>query len=165
MVSRGYARFLVAPLGALLMLVALSAGAVMAEDTTTCAVDVEPQAAAAGSAFVFTGTGFKPTTLALQEEDGDPAVHDLDVGDADPWEVTVRSRAGDEGIWTATFSADAECSASAEFRVTLSNTDLVSDLVNPSPQQPTAWLYLLVVVIGFSGGVLVARRIGDRGRA
>ncbi|MEX2547423.1 MAG: hypothetical protein WD830_06485 [Chloroflexota bacterium] len=168
MVSSGSIRRLLVTLGALAWMLAASAGSALAADPQTCEVHVNPLAASGGSVFVFSGSGFKPTQLTLQKEDDGPINHDLNVGDADPWEVTVRSRAGDEGTWSASFNDPViQCTAVAEFRVTLSSTDLVEDIAaaaagtRPAPLA----LYLLVILFGFTGGALLGRRVHARARA
>src|SRR5215210_8444835 len=119
MVSSGRFRRVLASTSAVVWMMALSAGVTLAKDTD-CSVHVNPRVAVGGSVFVFSGSGYSPTQLILQEDGGDPINHDLSVSDADPWEVTVRSRVGDEGTWTATFKDTSEpCVASTEFRVTL----------------------------------------------
>lgn len=169
MVSRGSARYIFAPVGAVVMTLALAAGIVLAEDTD-CVVHVDPPAATGGSVFVFSGSGFKPDELRLRKAGDQPIRHELNIGDDDPWEVTVRSRVGDEGSWTARFSTPDGCTAVAEFEVTLKNTDMVADLLGQPADTGSAAalaaLYVLVVVGGFGGGVLIARRVfGDDARA
>jgi hypothetical protein len=163
MVSSGSFRRVLASIGALLLMLTLSAGAVLAQDTE-CSASVNPRAAVGGSVFVFSGSGYSPTKLSLQKEDDEPINHDLNVGEADPWEVTVRSRVGDEGTWTASFEDPAvPCTATTEFRVTLSNTDAISDAVTAarSGSTPIA-LYLGVIVVGFGGGLFIGRLMRDR---
>ncbi len=141
-------------------MLALGAGSVLAAQPETCDVRVSPRAAAGGSVFVFSGSAFVPTELTLQKGDAEPISHDLNVGDADPWEVTVRSRTGDEGTWTATFSDPAlDCTASVEFRVTLSNTDLIEDVVAATSSPAPVPLYVVVIVFGFAAGMLIGRRV------
>ena len=167
MVSSGPFRRVLAPVGALLLMLTLSAGTALGQDTE-CSVSVNPRAAVGGSVFVFSGSGYSPTKLVLQKEGDDPINHDLNVGDSDPWEVTVRSRVGDEGTWTASFEDTVMgCSASTEFRVTLSNTDAISDAVTAarSGSAPIA-LYMGVIVVGFGGGLFIGRLMRDQiGRA
>jgi hypothetical protein len=117
--------------------------------------------------FTFTGSGVKPVTLLLQKDHEPPIAHDVNIGPADPWSVTVRSRAGDEGTWTASFTdQEASCTATAAFRVTLANTDAVSDIAAAVGSAPSPMLlYLAVVAIGFSSGALVGRRVHARVRA
>lgn len=160
MVYRGYVRKLGALVGALLATLLLAAGPVMAEDPSSCSVNVDPQAAAGGSIFTFSGSGFTPSRFSLQKNDGAPIVNDLSLGGADPWQATVQSRAGDEGTWTAIFLADGGCAASAVFEVTLSSTDVISDLLGtpPAGQQPVL-AYLLVAGFGLTGGIFLARRL------
>ncbi len=142
-------------------MLALGAGSVLAAQPETCDVQVSPRAAAGGSLFVFIGSGFMPTELMLLKEGAEPISHDLSVGDADPWEVTVRSRIGDEGIWTATFTDQAlDCKASVELRVTLSNTDLIEDIAAAGTSSPApVLLYLMVIAFGFATGMLIGRRV------
>lgn len=157
MVSRGNGRFVLAPLGALLMSLTLAAGTALA-DEAACSASADPPSATGGSVFTFSGSGFQPTKLGLQKETDELIFHDLNVGTDDPWEVTVRSRAGDEGTWTASFSAEGGCTVDVEFRVTLSSTDLLESGPEGAPIGLLA-LYMFVVVGGFSGGVPVAWRI------
>src|SRR6266550_6414177 len=44
-----------------------------------CQVKVSPLAAQAGSAFVFKGSGFSPTTVALHKDTEEATVHDVAV--------------------------------------------------------------------------------------
>lgn len=156
MVRSGSVRHLLAPLGAAIWLVSVAAGAVLGGNVETCSVRVEPRAAPAGSVFVFSGTGFAPTELELARGNGAPSIHPLVPADDDPWEVSVRSRVGDEGTWTATFSEEDVCTATVKFRVTLSNTDTLADVTETGSGQP--WiLYLAVVAFGFVGGRAIAR--------
>jgi hypothetical protein len=161
MVGHGLVRTLAAPLGAVFALLLLAAAPVLAEDTV-CEVSVDPPAAAAGSLFTFSGSGFSPTQLILQKGSASPIVSDLDVGTDDPWQAEVQSRPGDEGEWTATFLVEGGCAPSVRFSVTLSNTDLVSDiLTNDSRSSTPLLLYVLVVGIGLAGGALLARRLDE----
>ena len=168
MVSSGRLRRLLGPIGAALWMLTVSAGAVLADEAPiTCSVEVSPAAAPAGSVFAFTGTGFQPNEVTLRKTGGEPVVHQLTVGDTDPWEVTVRSRIGDEGSWTATFSdPDADCTAIVRFRVTLTPTDVVDDIVAATQSQAAPLLlYSVVIVLGFGGGVAIGRRINARALA
>lgn len=146
-------------MGAAAWILALCAGSMLAAEPVKCEVHVSPRAAPAGSVFVFTGSGYKPTELNLQKEGGQPISHVVSVGRSEPWEVTVRSRTGDEGTWTANFTdATTNCTASVSFRVTLSNTDLIDDIYAVTKDAPAPWfLYLAVVVFGFTGGMLIGR--------
>lgn len=157
MVSRGRVGVLGVSLAALLFL-SVEASAVMAQ-SGACSVEVSPRAGAAGTVFVFSGSGFKPTELTLHKDDSDAGVHDVDVGTEDPWQVSVRSRPGDEGAWVAELSSDA-CSATAQFRVTLNNTDAVSDAVTPPASAPAPLaLALFVIGAGLGGGLFFGRRL------
>ena len=161
MVRHGYVRLLGAPLLGALVLLCLLAVQVRAADGV-CVVTVDPQAAAGGTVFTFTGSGFAPTQMALQKDKDAPTVNDIDLAGADPWQVTVQSRAGDEGAWTATFDEEEGCSVSVQFRVTLSDTDLVSDLLgNRTEGSVPALLFLLVAAFGVGGGLFVARRLAS----
>lgn len=163
MVDSGSIRRLLAAAGAALWMLAVFVGSAIAAEPGTCDVHVSPRAAAAGSVFIFNGSGFMPTELTLQKEGGEPISHDLNVNEGDPWEVTVRSRAGDEGTWSASFfDTDANCTAAVEFRVTLSNTDLIDDIAASVTSPAPMLLYLAVIVFGFGGGVLIGRRVRAR---
>jgi hypothetical protein len=116
---------------------------------------------------VFSGSGYEPDHVILQKRGADPIQHDVDVGAEDPWQVRVRSRAGDEGTWSATFTDPiTNCIAMIDFRVTLSSTDASSEPTGITSTAPApVLLYLLVVVSGFSGGLFIGRRVqaGRRG--
>jgi hypothetical protein len=163
MVSRRAVRIVAASVGTLLVLLMMfgtSVSPTLAYTSGDCTVRVDPATAAAGSSFTFIGTGFHPTTLALQKVGEPPTIHDINVGTADPWRFTVRSRVGDEGRWTATFSGGPDdCTGQVEFRVTLSNTDAVSDAIAAAPPTAPALLFLSIVVLGFAAGALAGRRV------
>jgi len=163
MVSSGLLRRVLAPIGALLMLTTLSAGTVLAEDTD-CTVWVNPRAAVGGTVFVFSGSGYSPSTLSLQKRGDAPIDHELSVSDTDPWEVSVRSRVGDEGTWTASFEdPTVPCTASVRFRVTLSNTDAISDAVSAVRSGPDPIALLLgVTAVGLGGGLFIGRLMSNR---
>lgn len=160
MVWRGLVRFIGAPLLALFAALLLTSGPVMAADPS-CSVTVDPPAAVGGTVFTFTGSGFQPTKLLLQKGDGSPTVNDIDPGATDPWSQNVQSRAGDEGSWTATFVEDGGCAIVVEFQVTLTSTDMISDLLSDQPNTslPTLF-YLMVVGFGLAGGAFLSRRLG-----
>jgi hypothetical protein len=160
MVWRGLVRFIGAPLVALFAALLLTTGPVMAADPA-CSVTVDPPSAVGGSVFTFTGTGFKATQLLLQKGNGGPIVNDIDPGTADPWTQNVESRAGDEGDWTATFVEQGGCAIAVHFQVTLSSTDVISDLLSnqPNTSLPTLF-YLMVVGFGLCGGAFLSRRLG-----
>jgi hypothetical protein len=167
MVRGGSIRRLLAAAGVGLWMLTFSAGAVLADESTECNVDVSPASATAGESFVFDGTGFKPNELVLRKVGGEPINHQLDLGENDPWEVTVRSRTGDEGSWTATFlDPDGICTATVGFRVTLTETDAIDDIAKAVGDAPAPFLlYLTVIVLGFGGGTVIGRRINSRGIA
>jgi hypothetical protein len=125
-----------------------------------CALSVEPRAAQAGSEFMLTGSGYTPDKLVLQRGNNDPVEIELDLGDADPFEIPIGSRPGDEGLWRATVSVEGtDCEASATFRVTLKNTDMIDDLMaSPAGGGIPPIAYLLVIVGGFGVGAFAARR-------
>ncbi|HEY5474360.1 MAG TPA: hypothetical protein VIK32_14370 [Candidatus Limnocylindrales bacterium] len=138
----------------------LETSAVMAAPSQ-CSASVSPPAGAAGIAFTFSGTGFKPTEITLHKNDTEAGVHELSVT-SDPWQVSVRSRPGDEGSWSAELSSD-QCSAVVEFKVTLANTDVVSDAQPTSGSGSTPiGLALFVLAGGIGGGLALGRRVNDR---
>ena len=118
----------------------------------------QPAQAEAGSEFMLNGAGYTPDKLVLQRGNNDPVEIELDLGDADPFEIPIGSRAGDEGLWRATVS-NADCEASATFRVTLKNTDMIDDLMaSPAGGIPPI-VYLAVILGGFGLGAIGARRL------
>ena len=159
MVRSGLVRFIGAPVVALVAALLLAPGAVMA-DAPECAVTVDPQSAVGGNAFTFTGSGFHPTKLLLQKGDGAPITNDIDPGSSDPWTQVVQSRAGDEGSWTATFVEENGCVVAVPFEVTLTPTDMISDLLSDEPAAKLpALFYLMVVGFGLAGGAFLSRRL------
>ncbi len=130
-----------------------------------CTVEVTPRAAPGGSAFGFKGTGFTPNTVELKKADGTATVHQLDLGDQDPWEFVVHSRTADVGLWTAVFAASDSCRVEIGFHVTLRNTDGLA--TEPATQAGgvslAAWTFTLLV--GLSGGLLLGIRVRSANRA
>jgi hypothetical protein len=159
MVRHGFVRHSAAPLLGALVLLCLAFVNARAADGE-CVVTVDPQAAAGGSVFTFSGSGFQPAQLALQKDEDTPIVSDVDVGGADPWTVTVQSRAGDEGAWKATFDVPDGCSVTVQFRVTLTDTDLAADLLGMQPARTLPALFFIVMgACGVGGGLFLARRL------
>jgi len=128
-----------------------------------CSVTVSPKSGTAGQSFTFSGSGFEPAQLTLHKNDAEAGVHDLTIS-KDTWQVSVISRPGDEGSWSAEFDS-ATCTAVATFKVTLTNTD-VSPIASGAPTTgnglPSS-LVLAVVGVGLGGGIFMGRRV--RGRA
>lgn len=129
-----------------------------------CLLAVEPVEALAGSQFVLIGNGYTPSQLTLQRDTAQPVTFDLDLGDTDPFEIPIGSKSGDEGLWTATVTADDGCVATTTFRVALPSTDMIDGLLSGSGGSTPPAVYLLVVLAGFGGGVLVARYARARAR-
>lgn len=140
-------------------LMLISATSVAAQDA--CVLAVEPTQAQAGAEFVLSGSGYTPDQLILQRGTNEPVTIDLDLPDADPFEIPIGSSTGDEGPWTATAVVEGtDCRATATFHVTLQNTDMIDDLMaSPSDGGVPLIAYLLVIVGGFSVGALAAGRL------
>ena len=159
MVGSGLVRFLGAPLVALFGLLLLAPVSVMAADPG-CTVTVDPPTAVGGTVFTFTGFGFHPTKLLLQNGDASPISADI-APSGDPWTQTVQSRVGDEGGWTATFVEEGGCAIGVHFDVTLTSTDVISDLFSDQPNSALPALFsLLVIGFGVTGGAFLSRRMG-----
>jgi hypothetical protein len=161
MVRHSLVRFLGAPIFALGAALLLAPGAVMADTPPDCVVTVDPQAAVGGTVFTFTGSGFHPTKLLLQKGDGSPISNDI-APDGDPWTQTVQSAVGDEGGWTATFVEENGCAIAVHFDVTLTPTDVISDLMSSQPQSSLPALFMVMLTgFGLVGGVFLSRRMGS----
>jgi pimeloyl-ACP methyl ester carboxylesterase len=128
-----------------------------------CQLTVEPKTAVAGTTFQVHGSGYTPTQLILQREGGQPVTIPLDLKGADPFDFPIGSRIGDEGTWHATAALPGTCSPSIVFTATLQPTDVASDVVATMTIQQDGHLplgiYLLVIVVGFSGGTFVAWKL------
>jgi hypothetical protein len=158
MVRHSLVRFLGVPVIALAAALLLAPGAVMA-DSSQCSVTVDPQSAVGGSTFTFTGSGFRPTTLLLKKGNGDPIANAINPG-SDSWTQVVQSRTGDEGSWTATFVEEGGCTVEVHFQITLTQTDMISDLLSDEPATSLpALFYLMVVGFGLAGGAFLSRRL------
>ncbi len=139
----------------------LAAAPVAAAEPPSCSVRVDPASGPAGSEFILSGAGYTPTHVTLQKNGGRQTTVELDLGGADPFEIPIGSRSGDEGLWNATVFVDGTgCRATVPFRVTLLSTDVSAGIADPSRDDrlPLA-LYLLVVGMGFAGGMLLSRRV------
>jgi hypothetical protein len=138
-----------------LLLVGATAAAAKGSD---CTLSVSPAQGPAGSQFVLHGSGYTPDRLILRRASGEPASFDLDLGPADPFEIPIASKPGDEGRWRASvLDEDTGCRASTYFRVTLQPTDMLQDLLTaPGGGVPPA-VYLVIVAAAFCAGTLVAR--------
>lgn len=125
-----------------------------------CEVTVEPRAGEAGTVFTLRGVGYTPTTLTLLKNDGRETAVELDLDDADPFEIPIGSRVGDEGTWRATVSvADTDCSATVTFRVTLLDTSSLSDVVAGRGVGLPPLVFVVAAVLGVIGGTLIGRRL------
>ena len=154
MVSGGTFRALGVSLATLLLLLV---GSSTVSAASSCSVAVSPKSGAAGTVFTFKGQGFKPTNVTLHKNDLDAGAHTLSEP-KDPWTVSVRSKPGDEGTWSAEFSSDS-CSAAAGFEVTLSNTDVVATSAPGGSGPIPLALAALVLVGGAGGGVILGKRL------
>ena len=160
MVCASLVRFLGAPIVALAAALLLAPGAVMAGTPPVCAVTVDPQAAVGGTIFTFTGSGFHPSKLLLQKGHNSPIANDI-APNGDPWTQSVRSAVGDEGGWTATFVEENGCTIAVQFDVTLTSTDVISDLLSDQPQSSLPALFMVMLTgFGLVGGVFLSRRMG-----
>lgn len=126
-----------------------------------CELTIEPETAKAGTVFHLRGNGFTPTQLILQKNGNEAVTSDLELGSQDPFEIPIGSKIGDEGEWSATADLPGTCSPSVTFTVTLENTDAPYDaLARPEPTgRVPLMLVALIIVGGFGGGVVVARRM------
>jgi hypothetical protein len=157
MVRWGSVSTVAASLGALLLL--CFGASVVTATAKQCSVTVSPKSGTAGQTFTFSGSGFEPTQLTLLKNHDAAGGHALAISN-DPWQVSVLSRPGDEGSWSAEFDS-ATCTAVATFKVTLTDTD-VSPIASSAPTTgkglPSS-LVLAVVGLGLGGGIFMGRRV------
>lgn len=155
MESRAKLRAVGVSLSALLFVLV---GASAVNGAAACSVTVSPRSGAAGTLFSFHGKGFEPNQLMLHKGDADAGSHQLG-NTGDPWSLTVRSRPGDEGQWSAEFTSK-ECSAVASFSVTLSNTDAAADArLAPAHNSMPLPAILIVLGVGAGSGLFLGRRL------
>lgn len=179
MVSGRYLRFLFGGLLAIVWLLSLQIGPILAA-RSGCDVQVSPRSGQAGSQFVFSGSRFQPTQLRLIPKIGRPVAHSINVDSADSWQYNVRSLTGDQGMWVAVFTdPQTSCTARAVFWVTAtagastesaettssSSSTVTSPTAAAGPKLPTVDLWLAVAVIGLVGGTAVGLRAFARNQA
>jgi hypothetical protein len=147
-------------LGSVLLIV--SAGPALATEPSQCELAVEPQSGPAGTQFTLSGEGYTPTHLTLRKDSGRETTVELDLGDAEPFEIPIGSQPGDEGLWTATaYIPGTDCSATTTFRVMLLDTATLASMSSTPADGGGLPLtvYLLIGLLGFGGGTLIARRV------
>ena len=111
---------------------------------------------------------------------GTPVAHSINVDSADPWQYTVDSLTGDQGMWVAVFTdPQTSCTAKAVFWVTATtgasagsttaSSNGASSSVTPTaaagPKLPVIDLWRAVAVIGLVGGTAVGLRAFTRNQA
>ncbi len=113
-----------------------------------CTLSATPKSGAPGTAFVFKGKGFTPTTLSLTR--GNEAAQVVDVSGGSSSSFTFQLVAGDPdvGKWTAV--ADG-CDASVSIRVTLPPTTTAATTPAPPPDDSNQLAGLVLVGILFLG--------------
>jgi hypothetical protein len=150
-----------------LILVAIAALALVVPGAAgaSCELTVDPDTATAGSVFTLHGSGFTPTELTLQRDDGPVSTIPLDLGTADPFDVPIGSKASDVGTWHATATEPGVCSASTSFVATLSSTDAAvaaQATSGAADDRLPLGVYAVVIGLGLAGGVLAAWRVQSR---
>ncbi len=144
---------LVAALGVALWVSPVAGGA------AACELTVTPSEGRAGTAFTFSGSGFTATQLTLSRDGKPGTAVALNLGNADPFKVTITSRPGDEGAWKAVATAPGvDCAPEATFRVTLPSTatDDIGDTAPAVPAMPTL-VGAILAALAFAGGFHVGR--------
>lgn len=148
-------------LGATAMLASgllLAAGPAFATEPAECEVAVAPRVGEAGTVFTLSGEGYTPTQLVLRKDGGRETAVELELDGADPFEIPIGSRTGDEGVWRATVAvADSECSATVTFRVTLLDTSTLSEGGGRGGGGLPLFVFALAAAAAFAGGTLLAR--------
>jgi hypothetical protein len=135
--------------------------------SAACTLSVTPESGPPGTEFVFSGSGYTPTTLTLTQGDKPPRVVPLDLGSADPFTFPLVATQSDVGRWKVVASTDdPACAGMAVIKVTLPPTATVDA---PAPlrvnQAPTiaafaglAVLFLVSTQLLFRGSRVRRRR-------
>jgi hypothetical protein len=102
--------------------------------SAACTLSVTPESGPPGTEFVFSGSGYTPTTLTLRQDGKPPRVVPLDLGTADPFSIPLLATQSDVGKWKVVASTDnPACSGIAEIKVTLPSTATIDA---PDPALP-----------------------------
>ena len=108
-----------------MLLLTATAPAVQA-GSAACTLSVTPESGPPGTEFVFSGSGYTPTTLTLTQGDKPPRVAPLELGTADPFSFPLLATQSDVGKWKVVASTDdPACAGMAVIRVTLPPTATV----------------------------------------
>lgn len=126
-----------------------------------CKLSVAPATGHAGTTFVFSGSGFTPSKLDLSRDGGSATTLDLTLNNADPFQITIKARSGDEGRWTARAYTPGGCDAQVDFRVTLPSTATDNPTTTPGSSSSTtllvAGMLIAAAVVGACGLRVVSR--------
>lgn len=118
-----------------------------------CSLSVSPRTGVPGTEFVFTGTGFTPTTLSLTR--GDDAAVVIDVTGASNEELfTLVADDPDVGRWRA---EAAGCEDTVSIRVTLPPTATEAPAAAPDDTAELAGMTLLGVLFLGATALLIPR--------
>ena len=94
--------------------------------SAACTLSVTPDSGPPGTEFMFSGSGYTPTTLTLTQDGKPPRVVPLDLGSADPFSFPLVATQTDVGKWKVVAStADPACAGMAVIKVTLPPTATV----------------------------------------
>jgi hypothetical protein len=151
------------PISALaaVLLALLPAALPVAAAEAACELSVTPRHGPPGTEFVFSGSGYTPTRLTLRQEGSDPKVMELDLGEADPFEIPLVAMEADAGTWTATASVPGtDCHGRATIRVTLPSTSAAAAPDETAGQLALGAGVLALVVVFLAGARLMRRRLG-----
>jgi len=140
------ARSLTTILAMLGLALLMPVGSVAAAD---CSLTVAPKTGAPGTAFVFKGKGFTPTTLTLTRGTEAPQVVDVSGPTGSSFKFNLVADDSDVGKWSA---VAAGCADVASIRVTLPPTATeASATTTPPPDDTTQFAGLLLLGILFLG--------------
>jgi len=91
--------------------------------SAACTLSVTPVSGPPGTQFIFSGSGYTPTTLTLTQDGRPPRVLPLDLASADPFQIPLVAAQSDVGKWHVVASTDdPACAGMAVIKVTLPPT-------------------------------------------
>ena len=105
-----------------LLLITLSTAAPALAQSSDCTLTVKPTNGGPGTQFVFSGSGYQPTSIVLKRDGGPTKTVEVTPGDGDTFTIRLVAGPGDTGRWKAIAIEPGVCRASVGFSVGLPPT-------------------------------------------